>query len=490
MDNLENNPENFDETETNGLVSFSGNNPQNLRDDKSLDDNVTDTHSEGQPSSNLSESDRSTDETQNESLTNPQNYSQNPNPHVNFDPNVPNKINPQQNFSDPNYNNPNYNNPNYNNPNYNNPNYNNPNYNNQYNANPNNPGSYNTNFDYLYNQNYPGQNYPGGPQNLDHNQYPNYGLYQRQGGMQNQPNGNPNYSNQPQYGQPQYGNAQYGEAQYGQTNFGYNPSYVSTWSGGSHLNNITVVSNNPYPIIEPVAQPYNRFNMTWELVVTEASAFLPGITSAIVIGAQRLLNQNSTAIIQPLVTGHLALDIFLQVLIALFGTYAVFLIGYLLHRSGESFKAIGLTTKYTKMDVGLTLLLTFGAFVISFGLGYVEGFLHLQQTNNPAVAPQISHYYIIVGFADSLYTSFLEEVAVCGFLLHRLEQMNVKPAYAVAISTALRCSYHVYGGWPLVAMTIPFGIMQAIAYQKTRSIKCQVGAHFIYDFIIFSLNIL
>ncbi len=369
-----------------------------------------------------------------------------------------------------------------------------------------------------YNYGIPTVNQPFNPQNFygASNAFYGQGQYQPNPQQQNPQQQNPQQGN-PQQGNYYQGNYQpqfnenyqipnqyyYGQNQIGQQNVGYNQNWRQSQVGAftgydpTHWGNAGLTQNfypptpnNPYPVITPQAQPYNRFNMIWELLVTEASAFLPGITSAIVIGAQRLLNQNSTAIIQPLVTGHLALDIFLQVLVALFGTYAVFLIGYLLHRSGESFKAIGLTTKYTGVDIGLTILLAFGAFVIAFALGAATAALHLQPTNNPAVSPNINHYYLIVGFADSLYTSFLEEVAVCGFLLHRLQQMNVKPIYAILISTALRCSYHVYGGWPLLVMTIPFGLMQAAVYHKTRSIKCQVGAHFIYDFVIFSLNIL
>ncbi len=348
-------------------------------------------------------------------------------------------------------------------------------------------------------------NYPDPNGQYGHNgyqmPYPNdqQSQYQQPGSYYNSINSQ--HPNEPYQSGYYWPNQQSGYGYGYDSNGGYNQQGMNTGYGASHWASqnatqnyynhyYTPTPNNPYPVIEPVAQPYNRFNMIWELMVTEASAFLPGFTSAIVIGAQRLLGQNSTAIIEPLVNGHLGLDIFLQVLVALFGTYAVFLIGYLLYRSGESFKAIGLTTKYTGTDVGLTILLAVGAFAIAFLLGFVTAALHLQPTTNPATAPNISHYYLIVGFADSLYTSFLEEVAVCGFLLHRLQQMNVKPIYAILISTAVRCSYHVYGGWPLVAMTIPFGLMQAYVYQRTRSIKCQVGAHFIYDSIIFALNIL
>ncbi len=251
--------------------------------------------------------------------------------------------------------------------------------------------------------------------------------------------------------------------------------------------------NYPYSqSIEPpkklALDPLTRSLLIYEIIMTEFVAFSPGISAAVVIGVQRLFGQGNSALIQPYINGHTAIDIAIQIFIEVFAIYPVVLVAYLLKRSGESLKTLGLLNRITVEDVGFAFLLTVGVFAISYLIVVFMTISHLAPTNNPAVASNVSKAYIIVGIVSSLRTALVEEVAVCGYLLNRLEQLNVKPMNAIIISTLVRCSYHVYGGWPLVLMNIPFGIMQAYVYQKNKSIKQQVAAHFIYDSLIFILN--
>ncbi|NNN21993.1 MAG: CPBP family intramembrane metalloprotease, partial [Acidimicrobiales bacterium] len=256
----------------------------------------------------------------------------------------------------------------------------------------------------------------------------------------------------------------------------------------------------PYPVYQPMPQmpievksakdkDLTRSLIIYEIFAVELAAFVPGITTAIAIAIQTLYHQSTTAIIQPIITGHTAMDIGLQVFLNITGIYAVVLIAYVLRRSGESLKTIGLTSKLKPSDFGVMALLTVGAFACSYMVSFASIVLHLSSTHNPQVSSGIPKVYIIVGLIGSFRTALLEEVAVCGFILHRLEQLKVSPFVALLISVALRCSYHVYGGWPLIALTIPFGLMQGYVYQRNRSIKNQVIAHFIYDSVIFTLYI-
>ncbi len=256
----------------------------------------------------------------------------------------------------------------------------------------------------------------------------------------------------------------------------------------------------PHPFYQPMPQvrvevesakdkDLTRSLIIYEIFAVELAAFVPGITTAIAIAIQTLYHQSTTAIIQPIITGHTAMDISLQVFLNITGIYAVVLIAYVLKRSGESLKTIGLTSRLTPNDFGIMALLTVGTFVCLYMVAFVTIAFHLSSTHNPQVSSGIPKEYIIVGLIGSFRTALLEEVAVCGYILHRLEQLKVSPSKALLISVALRCSYHVYGGWPLIALTIPFGLMQGYVYQRNKSIKNQVVAHFIYDSVIFTLSI-
>jgi membrane protease YdiL (CAAX protease family) len=90
---------------------------------------------------------------------------------------------------------------------------------------------------------------------------------------------------------------------------------------------------------------------------------------------------------------------------------------------------------------------------------------------------------------DSIRTALVEEVIVCGYLLHRLRQFGWSNNRGLLASMAVRCSYHVYGGILLVVFTVLFGFVMGRLYQRSRRLTAIIGAHALYDATLFTIAI-
>jgi len=84
-------------------------------------------------------------------------------------------------------------------------------------------------------------------------------------------------------------------------------------------------------------------------------------------------------------------------------------------------------------------------------------------------------------FAVSLINPLFEETFVVYYLFERLKGYG--PVLFVVASTLLRVSYHLYQGWLGVISILPFGILFAIAFWKTKNLMPLYFAHAIQDLI-------
>lgn len=91
------------------------------------------------------------------------------------------------------------------------------------------------------------------------------------------------------------------------------------------------------------------------------------------------------------------------------------------------------------------------------------------------------------GSADGVGVAETLAVLFGGYLLHRLNQLGWSDRKALITSVAVRASYHVYGGIPLVAFTLVFGAFLGRFYQRTNRLTAIVLAHAIYDAVVLGL---
>ena len=79
----------------------------------------------------------------------------------------------------------------------------------------------------------------------------------------------------------------------------------------------------------------------------------------------------------------------------------------------------------------------------------------------------------------------LEEVVVVGYLLTRLGQAGWRPAAAIAASSIVRGSYHLYQGFGGFLGNVVMGVVFALWYRRTGRVGPLVVAHALIDIVAF-----
>jgi len=186
------------------------------------------------------------------------------------------------------------------------------------------------------------------------------------------------------------------------------------------------------------------------------------------------------AILAPSLAVNHWLDLALQLAAIAESLAPVVLVLYLLARSGESSRAIGLDAAEPARDGARGAVLA--AVIGGLGLGfYVLAFklganLNVVAEQLPAVwwrIPVLALYAIANGL--------LEETLVLGYLLTRLDQLGTKPWKAIAISAVLRGSYHLYQGFGPFLGNAVMGVVFAVLFRRWRRAMPFVVAHSLID---------
>jgi uncharacterized protein len=85
-----------------------------------------------------------------------------------------------------------------------------------------------------------------------------------------------------------------------------------------------------------------------------------------------------------------------------------------------------------------------------------------------------------------LVNALFEEVFVCAYVVSSLSG-RIGVARAVAVSTAIRVSYHLYKGVAMAVLSIvPIGVMFAIWFARTKRLSPLILAHATIDFVLFA----
>jgi membrane protease YdiL (CAAX protease family) len=166
------------------------------------------------------------------------------------------------------------------------------------------------------------------------------------------------------------------------------------------------------------------------------------------------------------------------------GIVPVLLVVYLLHRSSESLRTIGVDRTQLKRDFGLGALLAAG--VGGAGLALYIG-AHAAGANLVVVPTNLGPHWwrIPVLLLSAVQNGIYEEVVVSGYLLHRLRQFGWGDNKALATSAVLRGSYHLYQGFGGALGNCVMGLIFGRVYQRTGRTLPLIIAHATMDAVTF-----
>jgi membrane protease YdiL (CAAX protease family) len=162
-----------------------------------------------------------------------------------------------------------------------------------------------------------------------------------------------------------------------------------------------------------------------------------------------------------------------------FGLAPVWLVAYLVRRSGDGVASIGLAFDRPKDDLlrGAALFAVIGAGGIGVYLAAVA-----LGVNRFVVPVALGHWWTVpVLLLTSIQAALLEEVIVAGYLITRLRQLRWTPVASIAASAALRGSYHLYQGWGGFLGNLAMGAIFGVVFIRTRRAWPLVVAHFLLD---------
>src|SRR5690606_18262157 len=189
-------------------------------------------------------------------------------------------------------------------------------------------------------------------------------------------------------------------------------------------------------------------------------------------------------VVGSLAPGRPWLDLALHVASILINLAPVGLVAYLLVRSGESLRTLGVDAREPGRDLarGAVLAAAIGGSGLVFYIAAVRSGINL--TVVPDALPDV-WWRVPVLLAEAAQNGVLEEVLVAGYLLHRLAQCGWHPWRAVAVSAVLRGSYHFYQGLGGFLGNVAMGVVFGRLYQRWGRAMPLVVAHTLIDVVAF-----
>ncbi|MEW2633866.1 type II CAAX endopeptidase family protein [Streptomyces sp. NPDC048389] len=162
----------------------------------------------------------------------------------------------------------------------------------------------------------------------------------------------------------------------------------------------------------------------------------------------------------------------------------VALVAHLLIRERAGLRAIGFDRTRPWPDLGRGVLVAAG--IGSAGLAFyllarASGF---NLTVVPESLPDVWWKYPVL-ILSAVQNSVLEEVIVVGYLLRRLDQLGWTPLAALAASSVLRGSYHLYQGIGGFIGNMVMGVVFVLLYRRWGRVGPLVAAHALLDIVAF-----
>jgi membrane protease YdiL (CAAX protease family) len=178
-------------------------------------------------------------------------------------------------------------------------------------------------------------------------------------------------------------------------------------------------------------------------------------------------------------------DLVFQILGIGFALVPVALALYLLSSPGRSaIRRIGLEFSRPRRDLAIGAGLAVVIGVPGLGIYAVGLALNMNVT---LVASGLHDYWwtVPVLVLSALKNALLEEVVAVGYLMTRLRELGWGVPAAIAASSLLRGSYHLYQGVGMAMGNVAMGVVFAWLYQRTGRVMPLVIAHTILDVVSF-----
>ncbi|HET8525161.1 MAG TPA: CPBP family intramembrane glutamic endopeptidase [Actinomycetota bacterium] len=165
---------------------------------------------------------------------------------------------------------------------------------------------------------------------------------------------------------------------------------------------------------------------------------------------------------------------------SLFALAPVWLVVYLVRRSGEGLEGIGLRWDRPREDVVRGVILF--AIVGIGGIGIYLAAVALGLNRFVVPVPPLHHWWTVpVLVLSAAEAALLEEVVVVAYLVTRLRQLGLTELAAIGLSALLRGSYHLYQGWGGFLGNVAMGVLFGFVFVRTRRAWPIVIAHFLLD---------
>jgi membrane protease YdiL (CAAX protease family) len=165
----------------------------------------------------------------------------------------------------------------------------------------------------------------------------------------------------------------------------------------------------------------------------------------------------------------------------------VAVLGFLLVRHREGFRAIGLTRPGLR-DLGATAMLWPGSFAVVLLLDPI--FSQLGTNDVEFLELSLPLWWLIAqALLISLTAGITEEILVRGYAQTRLEQFRLPQAVVVLVPTAFWAVLHAYQGLGAAFTIFGLGLLYAAYFHRTRRLWPVIAAHTLFDLTVLSLLI-
>jgi membrane protease YdiL (CAAX protease family) len=226
----------------------------------------------------------------------------------------------------------------------------------------------------------------------------------------------------------------------------------------------------------------------WEIFAVFAVSLGASALNAALSLIGSLLQRQSLGSQQALLVGPEAannwLDLVLELASIATALAPVVLVFYLLARTGEGPKDMGLDATQPAKDTlrGAVLAAVIGG----AGLALYLAAYHLKLELNvvPEDLPAV-WWRTPVLILSAAHDGILEETLVIGYLLTRLDQLRWNPWRAIVFSAVLRGSYHLYQGFGAFIGNAVMGLIFGYLYRRWGRVTPLIIAHTLIDAVTF-----
>ena len=228
-----------------------------------------------------------------------------------------------------------------------------------------------------------------------------------------------------------------------------------------------------------------RWEIAAVLLVSLGASALYALLSFIgSLTAKQALSKQTTTLNGSLAPGRPLLDLFMQLLSITLSLAPVFLVFYLLARSGERPSSIGVDAREPGRDLARGTVLA--AVVGGTGLGlYLIAYRAGVELNVVAESLPDIWWRFPVLLLSAAQNAISEEVIMIGYLLSRLDRLGVRPGRAIVLSAVIRGSYHLYQGVGAFLGNAVMGLIFGFLYRRWGRVMPLIITHFLIDAVTF-----